>query len=97
MIFLARNNNVSVLLSTWAYNPNFGDYASTAHYIYGFVQHNEIIKRIGKDLNISIYDFESEMPKNNLFWSDGRHVNELGSHYKGELFAKYIYNSDLIK
>ena len=95
MIGIAHGHNISVLLSTWAYSDRFKDYASTKHYKRGFVENNEVVKKLGK--NVFLYDFASEMPMNKIFWADGRHVNEKGAELKGELFASYIYKNEVLK
>ena len=97
MIAIAKEHNISVLLSTWAHSNQFGDYTATPHYEYGFKENNEAVKKVGKSHNIPVYDFASEMPIDKQYWHDGRHVNEKGAELKGKLFAQFIKNNDLLK
>lgn len=96
MIALSKEYNISVLLSTWAHSNQLDDYAASPHYEVGFKENNEVVKKVAKLHNVPCYDFESEMPKDKRYWSDGRHVNEEGAKIKGELFAKFIYENRLI-
>jgi|SRR3989344_583058 len=96
MIAIARENNVSVMLATFAYSRNISDFAGAPHYQFALNEHNEVIKRIGQSHNLPVYDFDSEMPMNRTYSTDGRHVNEKGSELKGQLFAGYIFTNHLI-
>lgn len=96
MIAVARENNVSVLLSTFAYSRNISDFAGTPHYQFALSEHNGVIKSVGQSHDVPVYDFDSEMPMNSTYSTDGRHVNEEGSELKGKLFAEYIFSNHLI-
>lgn len=98
IIAIAKEHNISVLLATWAHSNRFNDYSATPHYEKGFAENNEVVKKVGSDHNVPVYDFASEMPMDEKFWSDndGRHVNELGAELKGKLFANFIYLNKLI-
>jgi hypothetical protein len=96
MIAVCEENNVPVLLSTFAHSSEFKDYSTTVFYEYAYNQENDIIKVIGKEHNVPVFDFAKEMPSDRSYWYDGRHVNELGSEMKGKLFANFIYSHKLI-
>jgi hypothetical protein len=96
MVAICEENNVPVLLSTFAHSTEFKDYSNTEYYDYAYKQENDIIKEIGKEHNVPVFDFEKEMPSDKKYWYDGRHVNEIGSEVKGKLFANFIYSQKLI-
>ncbi|PIN89506.1 hypothetical protein COU57_05925 [Candidatus Pacearchaeota archaeon CG10_big_fil_rev_8_21_14_0_10_32_14] len=96
MIALSKYRNVSVLLSTWAYTNDFNDSSSKIYYEKGFQENNEVVKTVGIENDVLVYDHELEMPKDKIYWDDGRHVNEKGADIKGRLFAEYIYKNDLL-
>lgn len=96
MVAIAEAHGVKVVLATWAYTPHKGDYASTPHYIKGFQEGNELLKTLGIELDIPVYDFAAEMPQDLEYWEDGRHVSYKGVELKAELFAKYIYENQFI-
>lgn len=96
IVSIAKEHDVAVLLATWAHTDQFSDYASTPHYEFGFMQHNEIIKQEGKRHNVPVFDFANKMSKNKKYWVDGRHLNFSGNKIKAELFADFFYQQNLI-
>ena len=57
---------------------------------------NVVVKEVGAENNVLVYDFVKDMPKDKKYWVDGRHVNDAGAELKGKLFAEYIYKNDLV-
>lgn len=84
------------MLATWAYSPNFDDYASTTIYQQAYQEQNEIIAEVAHSRNVPVFDFAAVMPQATEYWADGRHVNEAGALLKAQLFARFIDASDLI-
>lgn len=97
LIAIARANNVNSLIVTWAYSDQMGDYIDSDVYKLGITEVNDVMRKVAKSLEIPIYDFSNEMPKDKKYWADGRHNNEEGTYLKGTLFARYIFESNLIK
>ena len=97
MVAIAKQQNISVLLATWAYNTKFKDYASVPHYIQGFEENNKVVMGVGKKNNISVFDFEGMMLKDIKYWSDGRHLNKEGNLIKAYLFAEFIHTRTLVE
>lgn len=93
---IAHENNIAVLLSTWAWSDQLGDYAATPHYQRGFRELNRVIKKVGTSKQILIYDFASEMPKDKKYWADGPHNNLTGVTLKAKLFANYIVKTNFL-
>lgn len=95
MIAIAREHDIDVLLATWAYSDEIGDYASTPHYGQGFAEINDVIRNVGLTHDVPVYDFAAEMPMAKEYWADGVHVNEAGARRMGELFAGFMDTHDL--
>lgn len=97
MIAIAKEHNVQILFSTWAYSPYLHDYASEGYYQQGFRENNAVVKDIATSHDIPLFDFASVMPQDAKYWADGRHVNEAGALVKARLFAEFIDTQGLIE
>lgn len=96
MIAIARQHKIGIVLSTWAHSPLIGDYVSLPPYQKGVAENNEVIRKVAGEQNVPLFDFAAVMPTDKKYWHDGRHVNELGSQLKAELFAKFLDEQGLI-
>jgi len=85
------------MFSTWAYSPNKKDYGSTPYYQRGFKENNAVMKEVAASNGIPLFDLALVMPRDNKYWSDSRHVNELGAEKKAELFAEFLHENGLIE
>ena len=92
MIAIARENNIKVMMATWAYSPGFGDYASRPYYQQAYAEQNQVILEIGRSHEVPVFDYEAVMSQSPEYWADGRHVNEAGALLKAQLFAKFIHD-----
>jgi len=93
IIMIAKQRGIKVLLSTFGYNKNFSDFprASSNEYQRAFTETNNVIREIAKEQEVELFDFANIFPVNEKkYFADGRHVNEMGSQLKAELFANYI-------
>lgn len=96
LIAIAKENNVKVLISTWAYSEGMGDYIDSPPYKKGVLELNELMKKIAQSEKVDIYDLANDFPKDTRYWVDGRHNNEAGADQKASLWAKYILDKGLI-
>ena len=96
MFAIAKEHDIEVLFSTWAYSPYLNDYASKDYYQQGFQENNEVVKEVANKHLIPLFDFAAVMPQDAKYWADGRHVNEAGALEKARLFAEFIHTSALI-
>lgn len=94
MIAIVRQNQIAVLLSTWAHTPYFNDYASTLVYQIGFSEHNNVLKSIAIEKDIPLFDFAKIMSKEITYWADGRHLNEKGVKIKNSVFFRIYYEKE---
>jgi lysophospholipase L1-like esterase len=97
MIAVAKEHDVEVLFSTWAYSPYLNDYASKDYYQQAFDENNEVVKEVANGHQIPLFDFAAVMPQDAKYWADGRHSNEAGALEKAALFAEFIHSQGLIK
>ena len=96
MSAIAKEHDVTILLTTWAYSPYLKDYAAQDYYQHGFKENNDVVKEVAADQHIPLFDFAAVMPQDAKYWADGRHVNETGALVKARLFAEYIHDQGWI-
>ncbi|HET6598293.1 MAG TPA: SGNH/GDSL hydrolase family protein [Anaerolineales bacterium] len=97
MIAVAKEHDVKILFSTWAYSPYLHDYASEDYYQEGFRENNDVVREVASSHAIPLFDFVEVMPKDAKYWADGRHVNEAGALVKARLFAEFVDAQGLIE
>jgi hypothetical protein len=96
MLAVVEVHGIKSIFTTVAFFTDFGDYASTPHYLEGLNENNKIIKDVAESHDILLFDSARMMPKEKRYWSDGRHLNEEGSFVKASLLADFIERSGLI-
>ncbi len=96
IIAVAKENNIRVLLSTWAWSDQLQDYAATTHYQKGFQETNDVIRKVAATKKVPFYDFALAMPKDKQYWTDGPHNNEEGVALKATLFATFIVDNGVL-
>ena len=96
MVAVAKEHNVKIMFSTWAYSPYLKDYAAETYYQQGFKENNAVVKAVATDQHIPLFDFAAVMPQDAKYWADGRHSNEAGALVKARLFAEFIDAQGLI-
>ena len=96
MIAVAKEQNVAIMFSTWAYSPFLHDYAAEGYYQQGFRENNDVVKEVAASHEIPLFDFAGVMPQDIEYWADGRHINEAGALVKARLFAEFIHAQGLI-
>ena len=96
MSAIAKEHDVTILLTTWAYSPYLKDYAAQDYYQHGFKENNDVLKEVASDQHVPLFDFAAVMPQDAKYWADGRHVNESGALVKARLFAEYIHDQGWI-
>ena len=101
MIFIARGNNVGVMLASWAYSPleyDFpgGDFMTEPFRQAAVVEQNQVMATIASDLDVPYYDFAVDMPEDMQYWVDGLHVNANGARIQAERFAAFIVENGLL-
>lgn len=92
MIGIAQAHDIDVMLATWTYYQ-LKDWEAA-----GVAQHNEIVKKLGAELGLPVYDLAADYPENPALWVEGdwQHMNEAGSRIQAELFAQFMIEQGLI-
>lgn len=85
MIAICRALGAQVVLASEPYTEKAGEERFLA-----MPEHNALLAKIAHDENIRFFDFYREMVKNDDYMPDGRHMSQLGSDLKCELFYKYF-------
>jgi len=100
IVMIAKQRGIKVLLSTFAYNskdfPRLPRVASD-EYQKAFTEMNDVIREIAKEQDVELFDFSNVFPVNEKkYFVDGRHVNEIGSQLKAELFTNFIVKKAMV-
>jgi lysophospholipase L1-like esterase len=92
MVGIAQAHDIEVMLATWTYYQ-LKDWEAA-----GIAQHNTLVKNLGTELDLPVYDLAADYPENPALWVEGdwQHMNEAGSRIQAELFAQFIATQGLI-
>ncbi|MBG88448.1 MAG: hypothetical protein CMO80_16320 [Verrucomicrobiales bacterium] len=98
MAAICRANRILPIFSSFTHCSAFTDNprASSPEYTAALAEQNEMAAAIAKELSIPFYDFAEDFPTNQVLFTDGIHLNELGTDLKGKLFAKFLIEQKLI-
>jgi lysophospholipase L1-like esterase len=91
MIAICRAIGSQVLLVTEPYTKKAGESRNIA-----MPDHNALLAKIARDENVLFYDFAQEMIKDDAHMPDGRHMSQIGSDLKSDLFFQYFVNDEII-
>ncbi len=87
IVHLAKANSVDVLLSTWAYFPQWVDPVLIPTY----EEQNVIIEMIANQLDTHNIDLMQNLPSNEQFWlGDGEHQSPQGYYEQAKLYAEIV-------
>ncbi len=94
IIAIAKQRNITVLLVSFATSNLFKNKptVTSEEYMNSYYEMNSILKKISTDLDVYFLDLAKLLPKDKKYWTDGRHVNELGSEIKAKIISNYIEN-----
>ncbi len=92
MALLAHDSGAKIMFSTWTHSEDFDDPIVEA----GVLENNHVVRRVGKRLDVPVFDFANRMPMDHEYWYDAIHVNERGAVRKAELFAGFIKENFLV-
>ena len=90
MVAVTRAHGASIMFSSWTHRGRGAGKAPDPAYLRGLEENNETIRRVAEEEGVPFYDHASEMPQDDAYWADERHVNEKGALRKAELFAAFI-------
>jgi len=87
MCLVAKHIGSDVILASSPYTERAGRARNIA-----MPQHNNILKQIAKKMKVHFFDLYEVFPKNDNTLPDGRHVSEVGSVIKSQLYYDYLLN-----
>lgn len=95
MIAVAQANDVAVLLSTFGYSPHEfdhpgGEIMTTEFRQAGVDEHNRIIRQVGAEMDVPVYDVMAALPDNPALWIDGLHYSAVGTRWLARRYAAFI-------
>jgi len=91
MVAICKSMGTKVLLATEAYT----DKADKARNI-AMPEHNNLLSKIAKEEGVLFYDFYNDMIKDDVYMPDGRHVSQVGSNLKADLFYSFFVKQTII-
>lgn len=92
MIAVAREMGAEVMLATVPVTTRVKKIREQA-----VPEHNALLERIAQETGCLFYDFAAEMPKDDQHLPDGRHVNQLGSDTKRNLYFNHFVKTGVIE
>jgi hypothetical protein len=99
MVAIAEANNVDVVFATWAYYDGETplDNILTQEYVrHAADEHNDILRRLGTELNVPVMDFSVTVPVDGAYWQDGMHMTAAGTAEQARQFAAFLVENNLI-
>jgi len=92
IINVAKNNEMKVMLSSFAYSPLFTEHPSVSsqEFVSALEEHNRLLERIADTMDVPFLDFSNLFPNERRLYVDGQHVNEEGAQLKADLFGSFI-------
>jgi hypothetical protein len=98
MVAVAEAHGVQPVLATFASSHRIsGDPVLTSPEITrGIREHNQVIEEVGAKLGVPVYRFADEFPDEPALFVGAVHLSGRGNRLKGELFARYLIEAELI-
>ena len=98
ILVIAKHRGIQPVLATFAYivREKGGDGTAAEEIRYGMDELNEVIVRVGADLEVPVFDFAASFPKDPALFTGGVHLNGKGARLKAELFAEFLVGAALI-
>jgi lysophospholipase L1-like esterase len=98
LIAIAKANEVSVMLASFAYSPDFPEEprVTAPEYRNAIAEHNEVLRAVATRTGAAFFDFAAVFPSDRRYFTDGRHNNEEGAALKATLFADFLIDSGLL-
>lgn len=90
MVAVTRAHGAEIMFSSWAHRPGTDKHPLDPVYLEGVDENNAAVRRTAEKERVAFFDFAAEMPQDESYWADERHVNEKGARRKAELFAEFI-------
>ncbi|MGD2095392.1 MAG: GDSL-type esterase/lipase family protein [Phycisphaerales bacterium] len=98
IVVIAQFREIETVIATFAYCPNFNDSSivSCKEYILEYDEMNQVLKSVTEKMHVNIFDFAELFPKDEIYFTDGIHVNAEGVKLKAKMFADYLISKELL-
>jgi hypothetical protein len=97
MVAIARAHDVVPVLATFAWSEQVTDGAFTSPEMVGAMrEQNEVVRAIGRERQVSVYDFAAEMPDAPRLFVGALHMTVEGSRVQASLFADFLLREGLV-
>jgi len=96
MVAIEKENGVLPVLVSYAYTAYFKDYVTTPHYKKAISEHNDVYRKIADTDKVPFLDLDAIMPKDEQYFTDGRHNSAKGARKKAEIYAEFLTSHNLI-
>ena len=98
LVAVARAHGVVPVLATFAWSEKVtSDPALTSPEIVAAMrEHNEVLRAIGRERQVPVYDFAAEMPDDPHLFVGALHMTVEGSRVQARLFADFLLREGLV-
>lgn len=98
LVAVARTHGVVPVLATFAWSEKVSyDPSLTSPEIVGAMrEQNEVVRAIGRELQVPVYDFAAEMPDDPRLYVGALHMTVEGSRVQARLFADFLLREGLV-
>jgi len=98
LVAVARAHDVVPVLATFAWSEKVTyDPSLTSPEIVGAMrEQNEVLRAIGRERQVPVYDFAAEMPDDPRLFVGALHMTVEGSRVQGRLFADFLLREGLV-
>ncbi len=91
MIAVARSFGADVVLATMAVAPDWDPLPCRA-----VAEHNRVLAGVAASTGVELFDFAAVMDTGPEAMPDGRHVSQVGSDLKADVFASYLLEVGIV-
>jgi hypothetical protein len=98
LVAIARTHHVVPVLATFAWSEKVTNdpVLTSAEIVAAMRDQNEVVRAIGREQHVAVYDFAAEMPDDPNLFVGAVHMNVEGSRVQARLFADFLIREGLL-
>jgi hypothetical protein len=98
MVAVARAHGVIPVLATfaWSEKVSYDPVLTAPEIVAAMTEQNEVVRAIGREREIPVYDFAAEMPDDPRLFVGALHMSVEGSRVQARLFADFLIREGLV-
>ncbi|MFP6615137.1 MAG: hypothetical protein VCB26_01915 [Candidatus Hydrogenedentota bacterium] len=99
VVTICKHNGIKPILATFKVNRSIdGSVSVPAHPILADAidEHNQIIRTIGSQLDVPVFEFAEAFPSDMDLFVDAVHMTPKGAQLKGSMFAEFLHTQNLM-